>query len=105
MMKFLFRIMILTNILELIAFNDAPFNFQISFQDPATPVMSGIIFLHDYIWGYLIFILIFVTWMLCRILILFKENDNKAINPIVQHMGVRDCLDIISCGYFGIYCG
>ena len=70
----------------LASLSDAPFRNQISFQDPATPVMSGIIFLHDYIWGYLIFVLIFVTWMLVRILFFFKEDAEKEIIPVVQNV-------------------
>ena len=70
----------------LASLSDAPFRNQISFQDPATPVMSGIIFLYDYVWGYLIFVLIFVTWMLVRILFFFKEDAEKEIIPIVQNV-------------------
>ena len=68
---------------------DAPRAYQIGFQDPATPVMSGIIFLHDYIWGFLIFILIFVSWMLARILILFNEESTKKVDYIVQNVNLE----------------
>jgi len=36
----------------------------IGFQDPASPIMEGIIDLHNYIFMYLIFIIILVLWML-----------------------------------------
>jgi cytochrome c oxidase subunit 2 len=65
---------------------DAPFPNQLSFQDPATPIMEGIIYLHDYIWCFLIFIVVFVSWFLARILILFRECNNKAIYPIVENV-------------------
>ncbi len=65
---------------------DAPLYNQIGFQDPATPVMEGILYLHDYIWCFLIFVLIFVSWFLARILILFKETKNKAVVPTVQNV-------------------
>lgn len=37
-------------------FNDAPQNWQLGFQDPATPGFTGIIELHDTIFFYLIII-------------------------------------------------
>lgn len=77
------------NLIFILPFNilmDAPFRNQIGFQDPATPVMAGIIYLHDYIWGFLIFVLIFVGWMLLRILILFKEDNKKRINYLSQNV-------------------
>jgi len=70
----------------ILAFNDAPHPKQISFQDPASPVMEGIIFLHDYIWNFLMFILIFVSWMLFRILVLFKEKETQGIFPVTQNV-------------------
>jgi len=36
----------------------------IGFQDPASPIMEGIIDLHNYIFTYLIFIIILVLWIL-----------------------------------------
>jgi len=65
---------------------DAPYPNQIGFQDPATPVMEGILYLHDYIWCFLIFVLIFVSWFLARILILFNENKDVAVVPTVQNV-------------------
>lgn len=72
--------------LNCLVFLDSPFPRQVSFQDPATPVMSGIIYLHDYIWGFLIFTLIFVTWMLARILVLFAENETRKVITVVQNV-------------------
>lgn len=44
---------------------------NISFQNPATPIMEGIMLLHDYIWMYLILSLATVIWMLGSILFEF----------------------------------
>jgi hypothetical protein len=44
-----------------ILFNDAPFHKQITFQDPASPLMEGIIDLHNEIFIYLMATLITVT--------------------------------------------
>jgi len=69
-----------------LAYNDAPHYNQITFQDPASPVMEGILFLHDYVWNYLVFIFVFVSWMMVRIVMLFKENDNQKVIPTVANV-------------------
>jgi cytochrome c oxidase subunit 2 len=45
--------------------------FKLGFQDPATPIMEGIIDLHNYIFFYLIIIFVLVAWILCNILATF----------------------------------
>ena len=77
---------VLLNFYNSNVFCDAPLPNQIGFQDPATPVMEGILYLHDYIWCFLIFVMIFVSWFLARILILFKEDNNKSIYPVVENV-------------------
>jgi len=68
---------------------DAPVAFQASFQDPATPMFEGTIFLHDLIWSFLIGIVLFVSWMLGKILILFEEKTYKKVNPITQNVNLE----------------
>jgi len=58
--------------------NDAPYNYQITFQDPATRVMEGIISFHYDLMFYLIFISSFVLYMLIRIIIIFNINGPYA---------------------------
>nr|YP_001876517.1 cytochrome oxidase subunit 1/2 [Cavenderia fasciculata]ABX45191.1 cytochrome oxidase subunit 1/2 [Cavenderia fasciculata] len=41
---------------------------QIGFQDPATPIMEGIIDLHNFIFFYLIIVSIFIGWVFFRIM-------------------------------------
>nr|AVK39546.1 cytochrome c oxidase subunit 2 [Paralemanea sp.] len=55
---------------------DAPENWQIGFQDPATPIMEGIINLHHDLMFFIFVVLIFVTWMLIRTLWHFEHNQN-----------------------------
>jgi cytochrome c oxidase subunit 2 len=55
---------------------DAPEPNQSTFQDPATPIMSGIIDLHHDIMFYLIVVVTFVLWMLLRIVWLFNATTN-----------------------------
>jgi cytochrome c oxidase subunit 2 len=54
---------------------DAPLPWQLSFQDPATPSMEGVIDLHHEIMFYIVVIIIFVLWMLVRIIMLFNSKD------------------------------
>jgi heme/copper-type cytochrome/quinol oxidase subunit 2 len=54
---------------------DAPTPYQLTFQDPATPGMEGIIDLHHEIMFYIIVIITFVLWMLVRIVILFRSES------------------------------
>nr|YP_010007650.1 cytochrome c oxidase subunit 2 [Cyanidium caldarium]QNR39837.1 cytochrome c oxidase subunit 2 [Cyanidium caldarium] len=56
--------------------NDAARPWQIGFQDPATPIMEGIVNLHHDIIFFLIIIIIFVSWILFRTLFLFNSKTN-----------------------------
>jgi hypothetical protein len=54
---------------------DAPVPYQLTFQDPATPAMEGIIDLHHEILFYVIIVLTFILWMLARLVMLFGEGE------------------------------
>jgi len=54
--------------------NDAPYPWQIGFQDPASPGFTGIFGLHDNILFFLIFISLAVFWILSVVIILYKKN-------------------------------
>nr|YP_010152747.1 cytochrome c oxidase subunit 2 [Aureoumbra lagunensis]QQW50395.1 cytochrome c oxidase subunit 2 [Aureoumbra lagunensis] len=54
--------------------SDSARPWQMNFQDPATPVMEGIINFHNHIMFFLIMVVIFVSWMLFRCLFYFSEN-------------------------------
>jgi cytochrome c oxidase subunit 2 len=63
-------------------FFDAPHNWQLGFQDPATAIMEGIINFHHDLFFFLVVILIFVVRILGRCISLFGyhgETDRKAI--------------------------
>lgn len=66
------------------AYADAPEAWQMGFQDPATPVMQGIIDLHHDICFFLLVILIFVIWMLARTLYHFQEGHNPLPEKILH---------------------
>ena len=56
---------------------DVAENWQINFQDPATPIMEGIINLHHDLMFFLCVILIFVSWVLFRTIWLFEKSKNE----------------------------
>ena len=55
---------------------DAAEPWQIGFQDPATPVMQGLIDLHHDLMFFLSFILVFVCWILGRTLYHFNASKH-----------------------------
>lgn len=65
----------------MIFYLDFATNYQISFQDPATPIMNGIIDLHHYVMFFLFIVLIFVVINLYNIVKFFnieiKFSKNK----------------------------
>jgi cytochrome c oxidase subunit 2 len=50
---------------------------QINFQDPATPIAQRIIEIHHHVFYFLVLVLVFVAWMLYRILYTFTILENK----------------------------
>lgn len=55
-------------------FCDAAESWQIGLQDPATPVMEGIINFHNHLMFFMVFIAMFVFWMLSRILTTYTAD-------------------------------
>jgi cytochrome c oxidase subunit 2 len=55
---------------------DAPNFWQIGFQDPATPIMEGIIEFHNHLMVFLIAIASFVLWLLFRCLNYYGYHGN-----------------------------
>lgn len=71
--------------LSLFAFCDAAIPWQFGFQDPASPIISGIIHLHNNIIFYLILIAFLVCWLLVRAIYLFHAEKNKIANKKFTH--------------------
>lgn len=59
-----------------LAYADAADSWQWDFQDAASPIMEGIVDLHHDLMFFLIIIVVFVTWMLVRVLLQFKSSAN-----------------------------
>jgi cytochrome c oxidase subunit 2 len=55
---------------------DAAENWALTFQDPATPIMEGIINFHNHIMTFLTVIVVFVAWLMFRAIVLFEEKVN-----------------------------
>jgi hypothetical protein len=68
---------------------DAPLPYQLTFQDPATPGMEGIIDLHHEIMFYVIIVITFVFWMTARIVVLFNVSS-----PALPYSAVREHLGL-----------
>lgn len=58
--------------------------WQLDFQDPATPVMEGIINLHHDLWFFLILIAVFVLWILLRTLYFFDRSKVTVPSKVVH---------------------
>jgi hypothetical protein len=64
-------------------FLDLPRDYQLFFQDTATPMMSGIIDLHQHVFFFQIMILIVVCFQIFDVLYFFRiDNKQKLINKI-----------------------
>lgn len=79
------------NILLNMHFNDAPYPWQIAFQDPASPGFIGISDLHDNIIYYLVLILLGVMWVLSMVFFVFKSTSNSLVYKYLSH-GTLMCL-------------
>jgi len=64
--------------------NDAPENWQLGFQDAATPVMEGIISFHDEVMFFLVAIGIMVAYIMTRVILVYHETNNSTATNTVH---------------------
>lgn len=64
---------------------DAPEQWQMNFQDPATPIMEKIVDLHHDLQYFLILIVISVLWFLLRTIWLFNESNTETVRFAFDH--------------------
>ena len=74
----------ITNFKNQIAFLDMAEPWQLGFQDPATPVMEGIINFHHDLMFFLIIVTVFVCWLLFKAIVLFDEKKNPQAATFVH---------------------
>jgi cytochrome c oxidase subunit 1 len=72
------------SIISLFSFDFAE-PWQLTFQDPATSIMEGIIDLHHDIMFFLILIIVFILWILLRTIYVFREERNKKLPLTITH--------------------
>jgi cytochrome c oxidase subunit 2 len=60
------------------SFCDVAEQWQVRFQDPATPMVEGMIYFHDYIMFFLTAVGFFVAYFVYRIIVIFNEDNNKS---------------------------
>jgi len=68
-----------------LSFCDVPEAWQTSTQDPATPIMEGMIIFHNYLMFYVIFIGFAVCWLLFIIIRDFNSSANKTPMKFNHH--------------------
>ena len=71
------------------AFNDAPEPWQMGFQDPATPIMQGLIDLHHDVTFFIVFIGVFVLWMIARTVYHFNAKNNPIPEKIIHGTAIE----------------
>jgi len=83
-------------------FYDAPSQWQMGFQDPASPIMEGIIDLHHDLCFFLILVSVFVSWVLFNIIYYFNSTNYNLKVRIQKwvHEEVRETLlDLVNMWY------
>lgn len=64
---------------------DVAENYQLGFQDPASPIQEGIINFYNYVFIYLTFVVIIVTWMLISIIKHFSKTTRVISHKFIIH--------------------
>lgn len=74
---------------------DAAEPWQIGIQDPATPIMEGMLRFHNFLVFCIIFIGVAVCWLLYYIVLNFNENSNKKVYKFTHHNALEVIWTII----------
>lgn len=64
---------------------DVTENYQLGFQDPASPIMEEIINFHNYVMIYMTFILILVFWMVGSVIVNFANTKRMISHKFLIH--------------------
>lgn len=76
-------------------FPDVPRKWQLNFQKPASPIMDSIIDLHHDIMFVMLFIVITISYLLCKSLYLFKYTPSNVVNNVKHCTNVEIIWTII----------
>lgn len=72
------------NLVDTIVYADVSHNYDVYFQQPATPVMRGIVSFHDDLMYVLVYVSLFVSWMLATIVYHFDYKKNAVASDMVH---------------------
>ena len=75
----------------LLSFSDASTNWQLGFQDPATPYMEGITSFHNNIMFFIVLIVVFTSWLLFRCLVFY----DKSVHPVPETFTHSTALEVV----------
>jgi cytochrome c oxidase subunit 2 len=67
-----------------ISFCDAAESWQIGIQDPATPNLEGMLFFHNYLCSVMFGIVIFVCWLLGKLIYSYSDTKNRIPNTFTH---------------------
>lgn len=67
------------------SFEGSHFLDHLGFQEPASPLMEGLIALHSDIWAIMLFVAGFVLYMICAILYSFDANNTTVSYKVHHH--------------------
>jgi cytochrome c oxidase subunit 2 len=68
---------------------DAAEPWQLGFQDPASPMMQGIIDMHHDIMFFIVGVVIFVSWMMGRCLMHFHESQSPVPDNVIHGTAIE----------------
>ena len=94
----LFLLVCLMYVLERQTYCDHAEAWQLTFQDPATPVIEGVIRLHNDIMFVLVAIGVLVSWVLFRATTLFRVENNHKPTPIVHGTTIEILWTVLPAG-------
>jgi len=81
----LFEYLVINLLGSSFSYLDSPEDWQVGFQDSASPIMQGIIELHHDLFFFLIIVLSFVFWLLFKIIFTFNSISNKIITKTINY--------------------
>jgi len=74
-------------IIVAVSYSDAPYQWQMGFQDPATPVMEGIIDFHNHLMFFVVLVVTLVCWVLYEVL--NRYTAQLKIDPKQPELGYQ----------------
>ena len=73
------------------AFMDAAAPWQLTFHDPATPIMEGIINFHNDLMFFITVIMVFVMWVLFRCIHLYSVDSKEVPQSGDSFFNLQKC--------------